>query len=287
MSTLAKDTQPVNGIKGDKTLSFKVKNATAAYFGGLVALAAGYLKPFAAAAGEIPVGRLLPTPMATSLGTTPLTGDTSASPVPEGTVATESEVLINVPVTGVSAITDVGKIVYLSTDNLSADLTLTRPTRGVPVGLITRWYSSTSCDVMRFSLGTLMALSLAGNGRELVHIYGGPVASIANGTIGQLVGKPGRYRVVSAYAQVGIALAGGTSFTATLKKSGTTFTAGGVITFGTDAVGTVLAATAITQDSAAEFSESDTLDLVAGSVVGTYTTGAINVFALVERLPGV
>jgi len=61
----------------------------------------------------------------------------------------QPKILHKVVVTGVTAVTDIRKLVYLSNDN---DLTLTRPDASTPpVGYVLYWYTSTSCDVRIFS----------------------------------------------------------------------------------------------------------------------------------------
>lgn len=288
MATMTADALPTNGVKGDKTYSFKVKNATDAFFGGLVAIdSTGYLKPWAGAAGEKPLGRMQPTPDPTGQLANPLTGDTSASPVPEATVCLESEVIINVPVTGASAITDIGKTVYLNTDNINADLTLTRPTRGLPFGIVLRWLSSTRCDVRRFSFGELAAISLAGNGRQLINIGSIDCDSLTTANVRTAIPLPFRGKIVDVFAMVDVAITGA-SGTAdlNLEIDGTNVT-GGVVTVSTAAggtKGTKLAGTAIT--AANTFSESSVLDVEA--TVGTdMTAGRVDLFIVVEPTFGV
>ena len=51
-------------------------------------------------------------------------------------------------VTGVAAVTDVGKLVYATDDQT---LTLTANTNLKAIGKIVRWHSGTTCDVLMFS----------------------------------------------------------------------------------------------------------------------------------------
>ena len=83
-----------------------------------------------------------------------LTGDSGGN---YSAVARGSIVLENVSVTGVSAITDAGKLVY-ATDGQT--LTLTKPSVGVAYGIVTAWRTSTYCDVYLFSFieGVLMSM---------------------------------------------------------------------------------------------------------------------------------
>jgi len=71
-------------------------------------------------------------------------GDTSASPVVEGSTEAGPYVGEQLAVTGVSAQTDVRQPVYASNDN---DLTLTANQAPI-VGRVVYWYSSTTADVL-------------------------------------------------------------------------------------------------------------------------------------------
>ena len=75
--------------------------------------------------GEIPLGLTAHAPQG-------LTGDTAAVPIVRSNVRLSGGILDRVVVTGVAAITDLGKLVYASDDDV---LTLTRPTRGLPLGV--------------------------------------------------------------------------------------------------------------------------------------------------------
>tara|TARA_Y100000310_G_scaffold308318_1_gene351295 strand:+ start:2409 stop:2852 length:444 start_codon:yes stop_codon:yes gene_type:complete len=86
-----------------------------------------------------------------------VTGDTTADEPPEVHVNTGGTVLKKVAVTGVTAITDVGNVVYATDDN-TFDLSVgTNPN---PVGLLTRYYTGTTCDVRLFGLGEWQGVEL-------------------------------------------------------------------------------------------------------------------------------
>lgn len=286
MAALSADTQ--RNIKGALTYSFKIKNAQQLYVGSFVSLLSGYLQPFAGAAGEQLVGRVLPTPTPTSATTgVQLKGDTSATIVPEATVCMESEVLCQMAVTGATAITDLGKVVYLnSTDN---DLTLTRPSRGIPFGIVVRWYSGTTCDVLRFSAEALAQISLAGNGADQKLLAYFAYTDIASGDI-TIMTPPSRGKITSVSATVVKAFTTAATGSVTIQpKIGTTLTTGGVITVNTSAgtggtAGDVCAGTSIT--AANTFSESDALKLTL-TLTSTFTAGSMLVFGEFERLIGV
>lgn len=292
MSALSADKE--RKLKGARSYSFKIKDATQLYVGSYASLLSGYLQPFAGAAGELLVGRVLPTP--NPLLTAQLLGNTSPpnpSPVPEAVVNLEDEILIQVSVTGVAAITDIGDIVYLnSTDN---DLTITRPTRGQPMGVVVRWWSSTTCDVLVWNWSARSAISLGGDGADLKMLMSFQPVSLGTGVTGLvLCGQkiPYRYRVISLNAQVDKALAGGTSIVITAQKGASAFTTGGVITLSTaggsgGTAGDQVAATAITQDATTIFSESDVLNLSFTST-GTFTgDGSVCIYANLARQLGI
>lgn len=115
----------------------------------------GYLVPFQNETNMIWAGIALAQSGTGSVGTDgSVTGNTSASPVPEMATEMGAGVLQNITVTGVSAQTDVMRTsVYASNDN---DLTTTS-NYTTPMGRVLYWYSSTSCDVLVY--GNLINLS--------------------------------------------------------------------------------------------------------------------------------
>lgn len=84
--------------------------------------------------------------------TNTIVGDTSASPVVQVTCETGPFIEEQRVVTGVSAQSDVGKAVYLTSDT---DMTLTQ-SQGPATGRVEYWWSSTTCDVMNY--GRLAAI---------------------------------------------------------------------------------------------------------------------------------
>jgi hypothetical protein len=282
MAALSADT--VRELKGALTYSFKIKNATQLYVGSMAAIdSTGYLIPFTGAAGEKLQGRTLATPRADTAGVSNLLGDTAAKPIVEATVCLEGEILAKVAVTGASAITDIGSVVYLSNDN---DLTLTRPTRGVVFGTVVRWWSSTTCDVYRFGKAQLDVLSLTGNGKELLYLGSLDCDTITTANQRTSIPLPFRGKFLTFFAMVDVAITG-SSGTAdlNLEIDGTNVT-GGVVTVSTAAggtKGTKLSGTAIT--AANTFSEGSLLDIEA--VLGTdMTAGRVDLYAEVEHLVG-
>jgi len=105
-------------------------------------------------------------------------GGTPAAMTGDGTVeviAKSGMKLKNVSVTGASAITDFGKLVYAS-DNQT--YTLTKPTAGVPVGYISKWNATTYCDIQLFTPAELLMWSVL---PQKETIYLGYVSSQAMG----------------------------------------------------------------------------------------------------------
>lgn len=119
-------------------------NALTVYKGSLLAESpsTGYLVKWADTAGLKFQG----------VAKTGAVGDTSVSGARglgvEAQVDARGIVLQRVTVAGVSAITDVGKPVFCSTDNPEADLSLTPSVNVGAIGYVLTWYSSTTCDVI-------------------------------------------------------------------------------------------------------------------------------------------
>tara|TARA_R100000808_G_scaffold9782_1_gene26541 strand:- start:3383 stop:3820 length:438 start_codon:yes stop_codon:yes gene_type:complete len=123
-------------------------NGDICYAGALIAIDGdGYAAPWADTAGYVFAG----------LAMRQVTGDTSASPVPECEINTSGPILKKVAVTGSTGQTDVGVLVFATDDN-SLELGLT-PTNVKAVGRVSRWYSGTTCDVQLFTPAEYLALN--------------------------------------------------------------------------------------------------------------------------------
>lgn len=85
-----------------------------------------------------------------------VTGDTTADEPPEVHVNVGGMVLKKVAVTGVTAVTDVGNQVFATDDNTFDLAAGTNPNE---VGLITRFYSGTTCDIRLYSLAEYQGIS--------------------------------------------------------------------------------------------------------------------------------
>lgn len=260
--------------------SFVVKDAETTYAGGQAALAAGYLVPYSGAAGESPIGRLI--------GQGSVLGDTSATPQPTHDVALEGYILEAVPVAGASTIASVGSVVFLNdTDNPKADLTLTRPTRGIAFGRIVKFRSASEFDVRAYGMAELDALQGVGR-REIIELGTFANVALADGDIVTGFKLPYRAKIISLHGQVLTAFTGsGGTATVNLEIAGTNVT-GGTLVVSTAAGGTIgliLDAAAIT--AANVLSEGVALDVEVASAGGTQTAGSVRLYMVVERLPGV
>lgn len=286
MTTLAVDESNLTRL-GDSTFAFKIKASTVVYAGGLVAIdSTGYLKPYAAAVGEQPLGIMDPTPDPYNLGTSPITG--SSTTLIRGTVALEGCILKGVPVTGTSSIADIGKLVYISTDNVKTDLTLTRPTRGIPVGRVIDWISSTTCDVKMYSQEALDCIALGGAGSVTVQVLSALDTDLDAGAADYTVPTPDhRFKITGISAGVTKALANGTSLVFTPKVGGSAATGSATLntTAGTGGTAGDLVSAAVT---AGNTGSASTALAITCTPTGTFNSaGIVNVYLKIERLLGV
>jgi len=124
-----------------QVIAFPLTNGVTVYAGALVGVddSTGYAVEWADTANYIFAGVALRQAV----------GDTSASPVVDVDVNCGGMLLKKIAVTGVSAITNVGDKVYATDDNT---FTTSATSNVQEIGIITRWYSSTTCDVQLYSL---------------------------------------------------------------------------------------------------------------------------------------
>lgn len=208
-------------------------------------------------------------------------GETKHVPIQLADVIVES-----VAVTGASTQADVGQKIYWSDDET---LTLTRPTLGIPMGVIIAFDSSTSFDVVLFGFSTLCSIALGGHGQDILFLGSivpelGAAADLLNGILAPYHGK-----LLSVYAICASAPADADMHMDIQVEIDGVNTTGGVITLDfADTVGLKKSGTAIT--AGAVFKEGSAIDieaLAAGLVAGTVNDGLYNVYAEVERLLGV
>jgi hypothetical protein len=209
-------------------------------------------------------------------------GDTTASPPPETRTNVGEKVLVRATVTGVTSRGDILKPVYATDDNT---LTLTRPTTGEVIGIVTDWHTSTTCDVLVFAIDARAAAA-----STVDHVYLGTIdfASTADANLRTSLPFPYHGVILSVSAMISIPCvgSGGTS-TIGLEIDGAPAVTGGAFVLSTAAggtVGTALSVTAVTGNNVLR--EGSLIDIVGSSTSGTRTTGACEVFAKIQRRPG-
>ena len=177
------------------------------------------------------------------------------------------------------------KLVYATDDDT---LTLTRPTTGTPVGIITRWYSSTTSDVLLWGLVTQCAIDLGGGGQEILYLGELDFATVADGDLRTGFTMPYHGKILDFFGMVKEVNVGSGGTILLNLEIGATNVTGGVITYSTteaNTLGEKLSGTAIT--AANTFHEGDALDIEGASAGGTRTSGKLELYATVQRLPGV
>lgn len=236
----------------------------------------GRLAPWSSGAGQIPMG----------FSTSRQTGDTSATPIVEGTLDLDGRIMKNIAVTGLAgAVTDNGRKVYASDDGT---FTLTRPSAPtLPVGFVTRFVSATNANVFFYSTEVLMALALAGGEKRTVCLGSicpvvGTAYMIGSASTG-IVWRGGHCFITDAYAiNVRAATDVDVSLTVILKINDTAVTGASIALLFSDAVGAVKASTAIT--AANVLHEGDKIQVASTQVAAPTATdvGTYNLYMEVE-----
>lgn len=270
-------------VKAPHTLALEAVNAAAIYNQSFMMLGSrdhgtagvvGRAQAWNDEVGAIPLGF--------SMART--TGDTAASPIVNAEVDLQSRIHANVAVTGLTGdVTDVGRVVYMTDDNT---FTLTRPTLGHPVGIVSRWRSATNADVYAFSFGELCAIGFAGAGRPGLWLLGIVSGGAGTGNVATGIVAPSHGRILSTY---GIVVEPQTDADADLDfnlEIGGTNVTGGVIEFVTaDLIGAKKAGTAVT--AANVFHEGDLIDIeCVANTAGTAADGYMAIYADVLVEPG-
>jgi len=130
----------------DQIQSVPAVNGDILYAGALIGIdSAGYAAPWADTTNYNFAGVCMKQ----------VTGDTSASPVPEANINTSGMILKKVTVPNASSQTDVGILCYATDDNT---LTLSSTSNVNAIGRVSRWYQSTTCDVDLFTPTEYLAL---------------------------------------------------------------------------------------------------------------------------------
>jgi hypothetical protein len=248
----------------------QIVNAAVLYSGAYVGLGSrnhptatsrGRCLPWASTAGQIPFGWKISDSQ---------TGSTSSSPIPEADLDIAERIVVNLAVTGLGGtFADVGRLVYATDDGT---FSFTKPTVGVPAGMVVRFRSATVCDVLFFSVAELACLALAGGVRQTWPL--GMVTGVIPGSINVLTGfvAPHAGVINSVYGIVVQPAVGAGATNAFAVSIGGTPTTGGVITWAlADVAGAKLAGTAIT--AANVVAEGSLLGVDA--TAGTASTGGI------------
>lgn len=283
--------------RGLSVLRKQVANAAVIYHRAKIALrgpshatsaSIGYVAPFAAAAGNIPLGPANPHKVPEAGGSdTSVTGNTSASPKPTAGVENleGGYVLENKAVTGFAAKANEGQWVYLSDDDT---LTLTRPAIGIPVGLSWNYRSSGYGDVVMFDMQTMLAIAAAGCAIGIVPIGTYLFSNTADGNLRTGIPLQGHGKIINWFVMISDPIVGsGGTVTLNLELGGTNVTDGTIVV--STAVGGTLGTKLVptTPPSAEnEFHEGTLLDVECASAGGTRTSGMWDAFLIVEWQPG-
>lgn len=303
MAALAESQDVVSADKDGGTEN-EIINTSTVFYGGQMflgdqthatAASRGRIAAYTGAAGQLQWGMLKPGGNGGADGfgadRNGLVGDTGASPVVAASCEHDGYYLRNVPVAGVTTVNNsVGRLVYLNdTDNPLADLTLTRPTRGIPWGVISRYRSGDDCDVRAFSTWEKYICSLGGAGQYMWCL--GVVVTETGGAGDLLIGieAPHHGLITAVYA---ICASEPTDANMHMdiqfEIDGANLT-GGVITLDfADTIGLKKSGTAVTGgNTMREGSLIDVESLAAGFVAGTAGDGIYNLYAEVQPLGGV
>lgn len=290
MTALSAPLNPMLDVRPVDLESFEVVDGEVLYHGAYIGVYA-QSHPTAelrgrARAWATGVDHLIPVGFAYITQAANVTGDITASPIPRVNVSTGATIVDSVDVAGASSVADVLADVYLTTDNVNDDLTITKPAVGdKAIGFVTKHEDSTTYDVYFYGYGQQKALAA---GAEVCHINVGSLApahaSFAAGVVYTTqFGFKGR--LLSTFASC-YEDATGSGATGTVQPAigGTNVNGGAATIAAGDAIGDLKAGTAVVADGDDEFLAADAITLVAaGAGLGSFTAGRYNFHALVER----
>jgi hypothetical protein len=208
-------------------------------------------------------------------------GDATATPPPEARLNLEPGILTRIAVTGATGRGDIGAACYATDDDT---VTLTRPANAEVIGLVIEYHTGTTCDVYVFDLDARAAASTT---TDTLYLGTIDFASTADGDIRTGIEAPYHGEIISLFGMVSAPLVGAGGTTLLNLELDAVNVTGGALTMSTAAGGTLgakLSATAIT--AANVFSEGSLIDVEATASGGTRTSGAIDLFAKVQRRPG-
>lgn len=269
---------------GNEGYSLPVKSGVTVYAGDLVAVNGpdaaadnGKLDKWAAAVGQILLGNAVEQATGVSAGTVRARVDFTPA-------------LVKRDVTGASAVTDRGKLVYATDENT---YTLTPNTnRPTPIGVVIDWLSGTTCVVLDLGLVARLGIDLAGGIEQVIHLGGFPCDAFADGAMATDVPLVGHGEIVSLFSVIRKAPAGASgtvTVKAQLKPVGGSYADVGAPTSFVpaatgDALGAVKASSAISAANA--FSAGALLKLVA-SATTSMSAGHVDIYAKVRRKAGI
>jgi hypothetical protein len=234
----------------------------------------GYVRPWNDQAGAIPFGRI-------NRGGTGLL--TAARP-PTASMDLTPHILKNIAVTGVTAITDVGRTVYMTDDytfTITAVLSPAAP--NIPVGRIIAWRAATRCDVLMWGVVATDILAMAGAGfAQMVIPVTGICGAGANVLTGLVMPFHGKFTYMD--ATIAAVLAGaGADISYNLEIDGTNVTGGVVQCLLADTTASHKTGSAII--AANEFHQGSVVDIEV-AVAAASTAGLVNLIIGIERLVG-
>ena len=204
-----------------------------------------------------------------------------AALTPEARLSLNRQIAARQAVTGVASAADVLKAVYATDDDV---MTLTKPTNGEVIGVVIKWYTGTTCDVLVLDAGARIA---ADTRTEIISLGTLDFATVADGDLRIAFPAPFHGEFLEFFGMVSAPLVGAGGTILINLEIATTDVTGGVITMSTAAGGTLgtnLSGTAIT--AAAIFHEGEAIDIEGSAAGGTRTSGNLELFAKVIRKPG-
>lgn len=140
--------------------AYPIANGVTLFEGALVGLVAGYLDFWDDGANSVFAGICEGAGVGIDPNSGALTGDTSATPVPEARVDESGAILVVTDLGGTPSQAKVGDLVYSADGNLSS-LTLTIGALNHPIGFLKKFRSTTDVDVQLFTPAEFLAQATA------------------------------------------------------------------------------------------------------------------------------
>lgn len=141
--------------------SYPIANGVTLYPGQLCSLQGGYVDHWADGANDVFLGIVLGDALGISPGAA-LTGNTSASPIPEARVDESGVTLMHLAaIGGTPTQAKVGDLVYAADSNSLTAITLTIGALNHPIGYLSKFRSATDSDVTLFTPAEMLAQATA------------------------------------------------------------------------------------------------------------------------------